>query len=132
MGFKPARNYRTPLSRARGLGSARQGSHHWWRQRVSAVALIPLSLWFAVAIARLPAASAETVTAWMAAPWNTTLLLSFVGLGFFHAMLGLQTIIEDYVHSDWLKILAIVGVKLLVGLLALAGSLAILHIALRN
>lgn len=122
-------NFRTPLSHARGLGSARQGSHHWWRQRVSAVALIPLSLWLAVAVARLPTTSAESVIGWMGEPWNATLLLSFIWAGFFHTMLGLQTIVEDYVHSDWLKIIGIVAIKLIIGFLTLAGSLAILMIA---
>ncbi len=121
-------NYQTPLARARGLGSAREGSHHWWRQRVSAVALFPLSLWFVAFVARLPQASHADVVGWVTAPWNTILLLSFILLSFFHAMLGLQIVIEDYVHTDWLKIAGILGVKLVTAFLGLASTFAVLRI----
>jgi succinate dehydrogenase / fumarate reductase, membrane anchor subunit len=122
-------NYQTPLARARGLGSARSGSNHWWRQRVTAIALIPLTFWLAVSIAKLPDASYERVVLWVTAPWNTILLLSFIALGFFHALLGIQVVIEDYVHSDWLKVLSILSVKLLTGFLTLAAVFATLRIA---
>ena len=122
-------NYQTPLARARGLGSSRTGSHHWWRQRITAIALIPLSIWLGLAIARLPDIGYEELVAWITAPWNTVLLLSFISLGFFHAMLGVQTVVEDYVHCDWLKIVTLVGLKLVLAFLAMAGVLATLRIA---
>lgn len=121
-------NFQTPLARARGLGSARQGSHDWWRQRVTAIALIPICLWFAISLALLPNAGYETVVRWVTAPWNTILLLSFIFLAFYHAMLGLQIVVEDYVHSDWRKILGILGVKLVLAFLALASAFAVLRI----
>ncbi len=121
-------NFQTPLGRARGLGSAREGSHHWWRQRVSAVALFPLSLWFATCVSVLPEISHAEVVRWVTAPWNTILLLSFILLSFFHAMLGLQIVIEDYVHSEWVKIFAILGVRLVTAFLALASAFAVLRI----
>jgi len=121
-------NYQTPLARARGLGSARSGSLHWWRQRVTAIALVPLAFWLALSVARLPSASHEQVIAWVTHPWNTILLLSFIIVGFFHAMLGLQVVIEDYVHSDWLKIFGILSAKLVLGFLALAAGFATLRI----
>lgn len=120
--------YQTPLARARGLGSARQGSHHWWRQRVTAVALVPLTLWFAVSVASLPSVEHADAVRWISNPWNTILLLSFILISFFHAMLGLQIVIEDYVHSDWLKLFGILGVKLLMAFLALASAFAVLSI----
>lgn len=121
-------NYQTPLARARGLGSARLGTHHWWRQRVTAVALIPLTFWVGVGLVRLPEATHEQVIAWVTQPWNTLVLLAFILMGFVHAMLGLQVVIEDYVHVDWLKILGILAVKLLLGFLALAACFATLRI----
>jgi succinate dehydrogenase / fumarate reductase membrane anchor subunit len=121
-------NYQTPLARARGLGSARSGSLHWWHQRVTAIALVPLVFWLASSVARLPNASHEQVIAWVTYPWNTILLLSFIIIGFFHAMLGLQVVIEDYVHSDWLKIFGILTAKLVLGFLALAAGFATLRI----
>ncbi len=121
-------NYQTPLARARGLGSAREGSHHWWRQRVTAVALFPLTLWFAVAVSQLPSADHAAVVRWVASPWNSLLLLSFILLSLYHAMLGLQTVMEDYVHHDGLKIVGMLGVRLVSAFLALASVFAVLRI----
>jgi succinate dehydrogenase / fumarate reductase membrane anchor subunit len=121
--------YQTPLARARGLGSAREGSHHWWRQRVTAVALFPLTLWFAVSLSLAPAASHPEVVRWMAKPWNSILLLSFILLSIYHAMLGLQVVVEDYVHHDGLKIVGMLGVRLVSAFLALASTFAVLLIA---
>ena len=92
--------YGSALGKARGLGSAKGGSRHWWAQRVTSVALIPLVFWFALAVARWPHADYGEFIRWVAAPWNTILLLSFIIAAFYHAILGLQVIIEDYVHSD--------------------------------
>ncbi|MDF9391846.1 MULTISPECIES: succinate dehydrogenase, hydrophobic membrane anchor protein [Methylococcus] len=122
------KNYQTPLARARGLGSAREGLHDWWRQRVTAVALVPLGLWFAFSVALLPSASHAELVGWITVPWNTLLLLSFVLIAFYHTMLGLQVVIEDYVHLDWLKLAAILGVKLVTSFLTLAAVYAILRI----
>ena len=121
-------NYQTPLARARGLGSSRTGSHHWWRQRVTAIALIPLSVWLGLALAHLPVIDYQDLVAWIRAPWNTILLLSFIILGFFHAMLGVQTVVEDYVQRDWLKILTLVGIKLVLAFLTVAAVFATLRI----
>ena len=121
-------NYRTPLSRARGLGSAREGSHHWWRQRVTSIALFPLTFWLAISVANLPDANYEDVVVWVTAPWNTILLLSFIIIVFYHAMLGLQIVIEDYVHTDWLKILGMLSAKMVLAFLALGAAFATLRI----
>jgi succinate dehydrogenase / fumarate reductase membrane anchor subunit len=120
-------NYQTPLGRARGLGSAREGSKFWWRQRLSAVALLPLTLWLAISVGLLPHASRAEVMAWLSAPWNTLLLLAFILITLYHAMLGLQVVIEDYVHQPWPKLFSLLIIRLVMAFLALVSSLAILH-----
>lgn len=125
-------HYRTPLAKARGLGSAGEGSHEWWRQRATAVALIPLTLWFAVAVARLPGAEYRDLLQWIAAPWNSLLLLSIILLITYHSILGLQVVIEDYVHVEWIKILALLGMKLVFSFLGLAAVYATLRIIFTN
>jgi succinate dehydrogenase / fumarate reductase membrane anchor subunit len=121
-------NYQTPLARVRGLGSARQGSQDWWRQRVTAVALLPLSLWLAAYLSILPDVTYAEVVRWISLPWNTILLLSFILLSLFHAMLGLQVVIEDYVHNDWMKIIGMLGVRLVTAFLALSTVFSVLRI----
>lgn len=120
--------YETPLARARGLGSAKEGSHHWWQQRVTALALFPLTLWFAVAVSHLPTVNHAELVQWVAQPWHGMLLLAFVLLSIYHAMLGLQVVIEDYVHHDSVKLAGLLGVRLGLALLALASSFALLRI----
>lgn len=120
-------DYRTPLSRVRGLGSVKAGSHHWWMQRVTAVALIPLSL---VAISLLNSLLNDTYVqtlAWLASPLNSTLIVAWLLAVFYHAALGLQVVIEDYVAAEGAKIAAIWSVNLIFFLLALAGVLAVLR-----
>jgi succinate dehydrogenase / fumarate reductase membrane anchor subunit len=121
-------NYRTPLGRARGLGSAGQGSVEWWRQRVTAVAMIPLVFWFAVSVSRLPGLDYAQTIEWIVSPWNSVLLLSFIILTAYHTVLGLQVVVEDYVHADWVKILSLLAIKLVFYFLALAALYASLRI----
>lgn len=120
---------RTPLGRAIGLGSAKDGVEHWWRQRVSAVALVPVTVWFTGAILMHARDNYADLKVWLEAPVVTgvmTLLLIFL---FYHTALGLQVVIEDYVHSR-IKIAALVAVRLGCVALAVAGILATLSIAL--
>lgn len=93
----------TTLGKARGLGSAKSGTHHWLIQRLTAVALIPLGLWFIISFSTLGVYDYETVRAWIATPWNSILLLSFVAVALWHSRLGLQVVIEDYVHHKGCK-----------------------------
>ncbi|RMF11888.1 MAG: succinate dehydrogenase, hydrophobic membrane anchor protein [Alphaproteobacteria bacterium] len=95
---------RTPLGRVRGLGSARNGTHHWWLQRVTAVALVPLTVWFVASIVGLVGADYETVTLWVAQPLVAVLLILFLLTGFYHLKLGLQVVVEDYVHHEGAKV----------------------------
>lgn len=121
---------RTPLARARGVGSARQGTSHFWAQRVSAIALIPLCLWFVYSMLALRGSPYEAVHAWIAQPAAALLFGMFVVSLFYHAQLGLQVVIEDYVHTRWLKVSSLVLLKLLSMLLAAAAILSLLRIAL--
>lgn len=121
---------RSPLGRARGLGSARLGVQSWWLQRISAVALIPLTLWLAVSVARLSGASHSDFTIWVAAPWNTVLMLVAIATAFYHLKVGLDVVIEDYVHSHWIKVTLLVGTWFAAILIGAASAFAVLQIAL--
>lgn len=119
---------RSPLGRALGLGSARDGVEAWWRERVSAVALIPLTGWFAVSILMHVDKGYGAVVAWLKMPVTTTLMTLLLIALFHHTALGLQVVIEDYVHSR-IKIPVLVGMRLSCLALAVAGLVAILKIA---
>lgn len=119
---------RTPLSRARGLGSAKDGLHHWWAQRLTAVALIPLVVWFAVSLVMLSGADYATVRAWIGSPFVMVLLLLTIVIGLHHAQLGMQVVIEDYVHNDGAKLALIVLVRFLAVVFGLAAVVAIARI----
>lgn len=93
---------RSALGRARGLGSAKDGTHHWWLQRVTAIALIPLTIWLVASIIALIGAGHAAFTAWFGQPINATVMIIFLGVAFHHAQLGMQVVIEDYVpHHGW-------------------------------
>lgn len=121
---------RTPLARARGLGSAKEGLHHWVWQRLTAIALIPLSLWFITALLGMVGADYATVVAWVQSPIVTTLLIVFIAMLFHHAQLGIQVVIEDYVHSHWQKLTALVVLKFTAVVAALASIIAVLKVSL--
>ena len=122
--------FRSPLSQAGGLGAAREGTHHFWMQRVTAVALVPLMLWLAASLVAMGSADHASVVAWIASPWVAVLLLACILALFLHAQLGLQVVIEDYVHGEGLKVASLVATKLLSVLLAMAAAVAVLRIAL--
>ena len=119
---------RTPLSRARGLGSAKDGLHHWWVQRLTAVALIPLVVWFAVSLVMLSGADYDAARAWIGSPVVMVLLILTVVIGLHHAQLGMQVVIEDYVHSEGLKLASIIAIKFIAVFFGLAATVAILRI----
>lgn len=120
---------RTPLARARGLGSAKEGVNHWWAQRVTAVALVPLTLWFVVSLLTVLGEDYAQVVAWIGSPLNTVLLVAFLFSTFYHAYLGLQVVIEDYVHTEAAKLATLLATKFLLILLGAAAILAVLRIA---
>lgn len=104
-------SFRSDLSRARGLGSAKEGAHHWWLQRVTAIAMVPLVVWFVIALIGLQGADYDAMVAWLGAPINAVLMVLFVGAAFYHASLGVQVIIEDYVSHELYRRLSILGAK---------------------
>ena len=121
--------YRSPLSVARGLGSSNDGLGHWWKQRLTSVALVPLVVWFVASVAWLAGADHAGFVGWIARPYNALLMILLLAAGFHHAQLGLQVVIEDYVHGEGCKLAMIVVVKFAALLLALAGIFAVLKIA---
>lgn len=120
---------RTPISLARGLGSAKEGVNHWWMQRVTAVALAPLALWFVASLLYVVHADYDAMVAWVGRPVNTVLLALFLFTAFYHAMLGLQVVIEDYVHGEGAKIVSLLVMKFLLVLLGALSIIAVLRIA---
>jgi succinate dehydrogenase / fumarate reductase membrane anchor subunit len=122
-------NMRSPLARAIGLGSAKQGVGAWWAERVSAVALLPLTLWFAASIIAHTGSDYATLIVWLRTPLAAILMILLLIALFYHAALGLQVVIEDYVHSAT-KFAAVIAVRLGCCALATAGVVAILRIAL--
>jgi succinate dehydrogenase / fumarate reductase membrane anchor subunit len=119
---------RSPLARAMGLGSAKEGVREWWAERVSAVALVPLTLWFAASIIAHTGSDYATFIAWMRTPLAATLMVLLLIALFHHTALGLQVVIEDYVHSG-AKFAWVLAVRLGCFALATAGVVATLHIA---
>lgn len=121
---------RSPLGHARGLGSAKEGSHHFWMQRLTAIALIPLTLWFVFSVARLSGADYGMVTRWVATPWVAVTLVLFLAALLYHSMLGVQVVIEDYVHHEGLKLTGLVLMKFAHLAVAAASIFAVLKVAL--
>lgn len=120
--------YKTPLAGAQGLGSAKSGSGHWWLQRVTAVALVPLSFWFLTLMYKVFSVPYAEFVEWLSVPLNTVCVAAWVMAVCYHAALGLQVVIEDYVSTEWLKISAVWAVKLFSIFLALTAFIAILRI----
>jgi len=121
---------RSPLGRARGLGSAKDGVHHFWVQRVSAVALIPLSLWFVFSVAQLAGGDYYAVRHWVSAPSVAIALVLFLASSLYHSALGVQVVIEDYVHHEGLKIVSMLLQKFAHAVVAAASIFAVLKVAL--
>jgi succinate dehydrogenase / fumarate reductase membrane anchor subunit len=123
------RELRSPFARAVGLGSAKEGVDPWWAQRVSSVALVLLGLWFVASLVALAGADRARVVAWLHRPLAALLLMLTLATAFYHSALGLQVVIEDYAHSEWVKIPAIVAMRLLCLALGVAGIFAVLRIS---
>jgi succinate dehydrogenase / fumarate reductase membrane anchor subunit len=121
---------RSPLGRVLGMGSAKDGTGHWWAQRVSAVALIPLTIWFFVSLLELPALDYGTVRAWARQPWSGLLAVLLVAVLTYHSYLGTTVVIEDYVHGSGRKLCSLLLLKFLYVLFGGAAILAILRVAL--
>ncbi|TLY61233.1 MAG: succinate dehydrogenase, hydrophobic membrane anchor protein [Gammaproteobacteria bacterium] len=120
---------RSPLGRVLGTGSAKEGVQHWWLQRLTSLALVPLSIWFVVSLLSLPSFDHAIVAAWMSQSWTALLLVLFVVVGAWHSQLGVRVVVEDYVHATGVRTLTLVVVTFAHALLAAAGVFAILKVA---
>ena len=120
---------RSPLGKVLGRGSAKQGVGHWWVQRVTAIALIPLTLWFASQVGHPPLSDQDAVREWIAAGFNPVWLLLFIGAVAWHSSLGVQVVIEDYVPNKGMKVAALLASTFFHVVVAVAGSYAVLRIA---
>lgn len=121
---------RSPLARVLGRGSAQEGVHHWWVQRLTSVALVPLTVWFVVSLLSLPSFDHATVVAWIGQLWTAVFLILLVLAGAWHSQLGVRVVLEDYVHGSGMKTVALALVTFFHVLAAVAGVLAILKVVL--
>jgi succinate dehydrogenase / fumarate reductase membrane anchor subunit len=124
-------NLRTPIANARGLGSAKHGTQHFWHQRLTAVILVPITLWFTISLFQLSSLDYSGVLSWINSTINAVLLLVFIINAYYHAILGVRVVIEDYIHSEWQKIACLILVNILVLLAGLVAILAVFKIFLR-
>ena len=120
---------RSPLGRAIGLGSAKEGVEHWWRQRVTALALVPLTLWFVAAVIGLVGADHAAFVAWVRSPMPAMLLILLLVATFYHVALGLQVVIEDYIHGEAMRLGTLLVMRFLCVVFAVRGIIAILKLA---
>jgi succinate dehydrogenase / fumarate reductase membrane anchor subunit len=121
---------RSPLSRVLGSGSAKEGTEHWWQQRLTAVALLVLGPWFAVSLVGLDSFDHADVAAWVAGPFNAIMLLLLSATLAWHSMLGVQVVIEDYVHGPALKVFSLILSRFVHVFLAIAAAFAVLKVFL--
>jgi len=121
---------RSFLGRARGLGIASGGVHHWWMQRLTSLALLPLTLWFVWSVVHLAGAPYAAVRAWASGTVHATLLLALIAATFEHMHLGVQVVAEDYIHTKPIQVAVVVAVKAATALLALAATIAVLKLAI--
>lgn len=117
---------RSPLKKARGLGSAKEGSHHWWMQRVTAVALIPLGIWFVVSVIRMMEAPEGVIHA-LHSPAQAVAMILFIGVALIHGSLGVQVVIEDYVSCKCARTILITLVKFTSIFLAILATLSVVY-----
>ena len=120
---------RSPLGRVLGTGSAHDGVRHWWMQRLTSIALVPLTVWFVVSLLALPSLGYGTVIAWMSQSWTALLLILLVLTAAWHSQLGVRVVVEDYIHGAGARTLTLVLIGFAHVLLAAAGVFAILKVA---
>ena len=128
------KNLRSPLSQAVGLGSAKHGFSHWYWQRVTAIALVPLVIWFVISVLCLigggHGGGHSAAVSWLSSPFNATIMLIFVLAMLFHAQTGLQVVIEDYVHTKWLNLCLLLLIKFAAVVMAVLAVISVLKVVL--
>jgi succinate dehydrogenase / fumarate reductase, membrane anchor subunit len=120
---------RSPLGRVLGTGAAHDGVRHWWMQRLTSIALVPLTMWFVVSLLALPSLGYSTLVAWMSQSSTALLLILLVLTAAWHSQLGVRVVVEDYVHAAGARTLTLVVIAFAHVLLAAAGVFAILKVA---
>lgn len=121
--------FRSPLSQAMGLGSAKHGFSHWWWQRVTAIALIPMGLWFVISVLCLAGGTHAQAQQWLSSPINATIVLLFTLTALFHAQTGLQVVIEDYVPTKWINLVLLLATKFAAVIMAVLAIIAVLKVS---
>ena len=119
---------RSPLGKVLGAGSAKEGVHHWWLQRLTSIALIPLTIWFVVSLLSLSSFDHDDVIRWMSGSWTALFLILFVLVATWHSQLGARVVVEDYVHGGT-KTLTLVVLTFIHAVVAVAGVFAVLKVA---
>jgi succinate dehydrogenase / fumarate reductase, membrane anchor subunit len=117
------------IGRVRGLGSAKSGAHHWWLERLTSVSTLLLTIWLLVALLRLPNLDYETITGWLQSPLAAVPMLLFIVSTFWHSKLGLQVVIEDYVHEEGWKFFSITLLNFFIVALGATAFFSVLKIA---
>jgi succinate dehydrogenase / fumarate reductase membrane anchor subunit len=121
---------RSQLGRVRGLGAAKSGAGTWWAERLTSIALVPLTLWFIWSVLHLVGASHDDLLNWIADPVRIVLLISLLIATFHHMQLGLTVVIEDYVHVEWVRLVLLLVTKAICFVFALAGIVSVLKMGL--
>jgi succinate dehydrogenase / fumarate reductase, membrane anchor subunit len=119
---------RSPLGKVLGTGSAKEGVHHWWLQRLTSIALVPLTIWFVVSLLSLSSFEHVTIITWMAHSWTALLLILFILVATWHSQLGVRVVVEDYIHGG-AKTLTLVVLTFIHAVVAAAGIFAVLKVA---
>jgi succinate dehydrogenase / fumarate reductase, membrane anchor subunit len=119
---------RSPLGKVLGTGSAKEGVHHWWQQRLTSIALVPLTIWFVVSLLSLQSFEHVVVITWMAHSWTALLLVLFILVATWHSQLGVRVVVEDYIHGGT-KTLTLVTLTFIHAVVAAAGIFAVLKVA---
>ncbi|GBQ17677.1 MAG: succinate dehydrogenase, hydrophobic membrane anchor protein [Acidiphilium sp.] len=127
-GDQAVRIMRSSLGRARGMGSAKSGLGHWWAQRLTAMALLPLALYFVLSVFLLEGADQAAMLRYMAEPWNAVLFIALILALFYHLQLGLQVVIEDYIHTEGKRLASLLAMRAAVGAFGLLALLSVLKL----
>ncbi len=125
-----SKSLRTPLGKVKGLGSARSGTGHFIAQRLTALALVPLSVWFCFSLASMPQMDYATFSAWLSSPISSSLMILTILTTFYHLHLGVQVVIEDYISDHAIRIVGIIAVQFVSILLAVTGVVSVLKVAM--
>jgi succinate dehydrogenase / fumarate reductase membrane anchor subunit len=124
------KDLRSPLGQVKGLGTSPDATHHFWIQRLTALALLPLTLWLCFSLALLPNADYLAVSTWLQSPFNAVMMIFVVLISFHHAQLGLKVIFEDYIVHPSYRFIAILGIKFISYFMMVLGVYSVLNIAL--